>query len=126
MNIRSFTLMFIVVAIMVFSVYCYRTRNAYNVDHLEEVAKTQKYEIEVMAYAISLIPADIKNQVYLNSITEKFPEFLENEELIKMVGGISPKEEEEVKKEEEKKTINRLKSPSVTMNAIIDGFDSAN
>jgi len=122
MNGRSAFWIFIVIAVMAFSIYCYRTRNTYNVDNLTEINKQQDHQIEVLKYALSLIPAELKNQVYRNSIIDKYPDIVSDKELLKMADCEIAKEEKEGEVEIEKKSIEKIKNPSTAMNDIIDAF----
>jgi len=106
----------LLVLVLVFSVYCYNHRNAHNTDTLSKANSSYQYDAEVYEYVISLVPDDVKNEVYINSIKEKFPEIEKQKELFESIGGKFVADEDATEEKTEKVSI----KPSDVMNIIAD------
>jgi len=108
MKIGTFLIILIIV-IMGFSVYAYKLRTAYNVDAREEEIKTLEHDVAILSYALSIVPAETKGDVFFNSIKEKFPSVEENDGIIDLVRMKKPEkvegEEKKVEEKKEKRTI---------------------
>jgi hypothetical protein len=118
----------LLLAFPVFTVYCYKLRTNFNVDKLTELSGEQEYKIEVLNYALSLLPKENRNEVFFNSIRQKYPDYESNEFICNAIGLKKEvrelsKEEEEKKKEEEKiakrKEYNEMSIPEC-MDVIIE------
>ncbi len=96
-------IVFLIVILMLgFSLFCYHTRTNYNVDHLYIENKNLEYDVKVLSYALSLIPKELKNEVFVNSLKEKFPSIENDEDFIKKIKGEEKTEEEKNKEINEK------------------------
>ena len=108
MKLGTFLIILIIV-IMSFSVYAYKLRTAYNVDVLEKEVENLEQDISVLSYALSIIPKDIKGDVFFNSVKAKFLSVEDNESVIDMVRMNKPEkkegEEEKNVEKKEKRTI---------------------
>ncbi len=99
---KKFVVLLIVVLMLGFSLFCYHTRTNYNVDHLDIENKNLEYDVKVLSYALSLIPKELKNEVFVNSLKEKFPSIENDEDFIKKIKGEEKTEEEKNKEINEK------------------------
>jgi len=83
---RSYVWLILVVLLLGFCVFCYKVRTAYNVDRMEEKIINLKYDISVLSYAVSIVPADVvRSEVFFNSIKEKFPSIEKRPWLLKVI-----------------------------------------
>ena len=99
----------IIVCFLVFSVHSYRLRTNFNAEKQEKQVKKCEHQIEVLTHALSLVPKSIKNEVYFNSIKEKFPGIEKDEQVLNLIDitffdKYGDKEEKE--KDKEKLTAN--------------------
>jgi hypothetical protein len=101
---------------MVFSVYAYKLRTAYNVDARDEQIVTLENDVAVLSYALSIVPKDIKGDVFFNSVKVKFPSVEDNDTVIDLVRMNKPEEKKEEEKKEKKK---EKRTVSSTMGDII-------
>jgi hypothetical protein len=102
MKLGTFLIILIIV-IMGFSVYAYKLRTAYNVDDLEAKTENLEHDVAILSYAMSIIPEDIKGDVFFNSIKKKYPSVEDNDGIIDLVRMKKPKKEEAEEKTVEKK-----------------------
>jgi len=99
-------LIILVIVVMAFSVYAYKLRTAYNIDELTETTASLENDVEILSYSLSIIPKEIKGDIFFNSIKEKFPSVEDNDGIIDLVRMNKPEEKEEkTKKKKEKRTI---------------------
>jgi len=107
-------LIIVIIVVMSFSVYAYKLRTAYNIDDLTDRTASLENDIEVLSYALSIVPKETKGDVFFNSIKEKFPYVEDNDDLIDLVRMNKPEKtdekektgiEEKTKKKKEKRTI---------------------
>jgi len=87
----------IIILFLSFCVFCYHTRTNYNVDEQDGRIEALIYDRAVLSYALSITPKEVKSEVFLNSVKEKFPDVEEKEHLFNLI-----KVEEEEPEEEEK------------------------
>ena len=78
---KVFISLVIFIGFLVFSVYCYNVRTDYNVDTLRKVNQDLQKDIDILTYALSLIPKNIKNEVFFTSIKKKFPAVEEHKDI---------------------------------------------
>lgn len=94
----------LIIVIMGFSVYAYKLRTAYNIDTLTEQTENLESDVEILSYALSIVPKDIKGEVFFNSVKAKFPNVEDNDvEIIDLIRMNKPDKKEEEEKKEEKK-----------------------
>lgn len=111
---KTFTIILTLI-IMGFSLYAYNVRTDHNCDRFKKENRELEYQNEVLFYALSIVPKDVKNEVFTNSIIEKFPKIVDHNDVCSaLLIGTSKKEED--KKEEDKTTI----SPTRSMNNFLD------
>lgn len=101
---KGWIILLLIVLFLGFSVYAYKVRTNYNIDKQNKKILELKENIEILSYAISIFPKKDKNEIFLNSIKEKFPEIEEKKEIIKILG-IKIKEKETLIKENNKLTV---------------------
>jgi len=102
---KGYVLAIVIILFCSFCVFCYHTRTNYNVDNLEEQVAYLKYEKAVLFYALSIVPKEVKSEVFFNSVKEKFPSIEENQSITDLIK-MEKKKEDEVSEstvEEEKK-----------------------
>jgi hypothetical protein len=81
-----------------------------------------KYEAKVLAYAVSIVPEEIKGEMFINSVKSKFEDVKSKPELMLKLGYVvDPIESEE---SEQSSDINYKMNPSTAMNVIMDGQKS--
>lgn len=107
--------------IMGFSLYAYNVRTDYNCDRFREENIELKYQNEALLYALSIVPKDVKSEVFTNSITEKFPKIVDHHNVCStLLIGTNEKEtdkkETDEKKTDEKKEDKTTMSPTRSMN----------
>ena len=112
---KGWIILLFIVSFLGFSVYAYKVRTNYNIDKQNRKIWELKENIEILSYAISIFPEKNKNEVFFNSIKEKFPEIEEKEEIIKILGIKIEKEEKEIIKNNEEKE-------KLTVMKVIDHF----
>ena len=103
-------LIVLTIVIMGFSVYAYKLRTAYNVDARDAEIVSLERDVAVLSYAISIVPKEIKGDVFFNSVKEKFPSVEDNENVsglvrMKIPEKVEGEEEKTVEKKKEKRTI---------------------
>ena len=101
---KGFVVAIVIILLLGFCVFCYHTRNNYNVDNLDRQVIYLRYENRVLSYALSIVPKDVKNEVFSNSVKEKFPGFEEDDSLREIIGIEKKKEDDVAESEVEKKT----------------------
>ena len=102
---KGYVLAIVIILFCSFCVFCYHTRTNYNVDNLEDQVAYLKYEKAVLFYALSIVPKEVKSEVFFNSVKEKFPSIEENQSITDLIK-MEKKKEDEVSEstvEEEKK-----------------------
>jgi hypothetical protein len=109
MKLGTFLIVLIIV-IMGFSVYAYKLRTAYNVDARDEQIETLERDVAVLSYAMSIVPKEIKGDVFFNSIKVKFPSVEDNDGIIDLVRMKKPEKaeadvEEKTEEKKEKRTL---------------------
>jgi hypothetical protein len=110
-------LIVVIIVVMGFSVYAYKLRTAYNVDALEKEVEILESDVEILSYALSIVPKDIKGEVFFNSVKAKFPNVEDNDgDIIDLIRMNKPEKKEEEEKKEEKK---EKRTVSSTMGDII-------
>lgn len=68
-----------------FCVFCYNFRTDYNVDAINKENKKLFKEIDILSYSLSIIPKELKNEVFFNSVKEKFPDVEEHKEILSVI-----------------------------------------
>ncbi|HUS48918.1 MAG TPA: hypothetical protein VMZ91_02030 [Candidatus Paceibacterota bacterium] len=123
MKLRPTVSLLIVVMCMAFCVHCYKLRNTYNTDEARKCINHQNYEIEVLSFALSIIPEEIKGTVYVTSIMRKYSDIMDHTELAKIIGIKIEIEEEGEEKTEDKdgsNIVSKFSKPAQYMNRIMD------
>lgn len=105
-----YIVVFVLLWYLGFCVFVYYIRTNYNVDKHERKDVVQNYEIDVRRYAHSIIPKDVKNDVFFNAIKEKFPYIEEHENLRDLI-----KDEKKKKEDEETVAISDVKKERVSI-----------
>ena len=101
MNKRFTIFLTLVVAFLLFCVYTYKVRTKFNVDKRDEQLKVSHYENQVLTYALSLYPEELRTQLFFKALKEKHPLFVEDKDLCKALGyNEAPKEKNKEEKEE--------------------------
>ena len=113
MSSGSVVRLVVLVLLMVFCIYCYNLRTSYNIDKMEMLNGGYERDIEILIYALSLVPNDIKNEVYVKSIKSKYPSVEENRELLILIGAKVPDANST-------ETFKVPTSPSNAMNRVLD------
>ena len=108
-------LIVLLIVIMGFSVYAYKLRTAYNVDARDKEIKNLEHNVAVLSYALSIIPIEVKSEVFFNSVKEKFPSVEDNDGIVDLIRMNKP-EETEGKKEE---TVKEKRTIASTLNNLI-------
>ncbi len=103
---KGWIILLLVVLFLGFSVYAYKVRTNYNIDKQNKKIWELKENIEILSYAFSIIPKKDKNEIFFNSIKEKFPDIKDREKIIKILG-IKIEEEKEIT-EKEKLTVMKI------------------
>jgi len=114
----------LIVSLMIFSIFSYNYRTNFNNDVLSKELTEMKYKVGVLSYALSIVPKDIKNEVFFNSLKQQHPEVEEHEDIMDL---ISQKSEKEDKKEDfkEDKTVRiaeKKEITEITFGEIFDGM----
>ncbi len=86
MRIRGFIGWALFILFLFYCMYAYKFRTAYNVDERDDQIEQQDWQLEVAKYAISLFPKKEKNEIFFNSIEQKYPNFKKDEELCNILG----------------------------------------
>ncbi len=111
---------FVLVLFLGFCVFCYHTRTNYNVDNRDREIASLEYERAVLSYALSIVPKETKNEVFFNSVKEKFPDFEQCESIVDL---IKTEVEEKKKGDEEIVVVPDVKKERVSiagaMNVIV-------
>lgn len=100
MGRRGWTSLIVLVVLFSFSVYAYKIRTSYNIDKEKLHAAEHHQQMEVLKYAISLVPKEVKNEVYFNAVETKYPGFKKNENICGLLGYKLPVKEKETEKTE--------------------------
>ena len=95
MKSRGFIIGTLFFLFLFYCVYVYKVRTDYNVDERSAQIRQQDWQLEVAEYALSLFPKKEKNEVFFNSIEQKYPNFKKDEELCKILGYTYSKEKKE-------------------------------
>ena len=99
---KSYVWLILVALFLGFCVFCYKARASYNTDKMEEKIISLEYDISVLSYAFSIVPADVvRNEVFFNSIKEKFPSIEEKRPLLLKVIKKEDKKSDKKEGEEE-------------------------
>ncbi len=102
MGKRLFIPLIVLGLLFSFSIYAYRIRTAYNIDKEKLHIAEHHQQIDVLRYAISLVPKEVKNEVYFNAIEIKYPDFKKDEDICDLLGHKKPEKKEEVVEKDEK------------------------
>lgn len=126
-------LLIVIVLIIIFCFFCghaYKLRTIHNIEMAEAQIYKLHQDMKILTYALSLLPKEGKNEVFFNSIEQKFPYFKDDPKLCKVLGYLKTKEErekdeaeEEIEKErvrEEKKKDGSDTTVVKVMNSILD------
>lgn len=97
----------LVVITFVFCVFSYNFRNKYNIDAAEETIETLKSDVAILHYALSIVPEDVRGEVFFNSVKQQFPGVEEREGIVELIKLKVEAEEEpaEANEEGEKMTL---------------------
>ena len=96
---KGWIILLLVVLFLGFSVYAYKIRTNYNIDKQNKQIRELKENIKILSYAISIFPEKNKNEIFFNSIKEKFPKIKEKREIIKNIR-IKIEKEKDIKEKE--------------------------
>lgn len=124
MSAKGWIFSIMLIIIMSYSVFSYKLRNSYNVDKQNARISVLNYEQRVLEYAYSLLPKKEKDEVFFNSIKEKYPKFKDSEDLCKILRYKKTEEEIEQDEKEEAKVEPANKDTTVAqvMDNIISDF----
>ena len=110
---------FLLLILMVFSVFAYKFRQKFNHDILIKQNNNLKQEKVVRSYVLSIIPLEVKSEILFNSVRKKFPTISE-EDIFEIINGEKKEkeiEEEEIEEEEKEEIEKKLKE---TFSEVID------
>ena len=93
---KTFTIVLIAM-IMCFSVYAYKLQTSYNTEDLEMEKKKLQQDVATLTYALSIVPKEVKNEVFFNSVKEKFPSVEERTDFIDVIRVKKPDKEADKK-----------------------------
>ncbi len=102
---KTVVIWLIVIAVFLsFCVFCYNTRTRYNVDKLSTQVNGQREAIAILYYALSITPEEIRNEVFFNSIKEKYPHVENHTNLLDVLKLKKEKTEESAAEVKDKET----------------------
>lgn len=92
----------LVTAFCAFSIHAYKVRTEDNVDKLEAQISKQGCENAILRFSLKLVPFNVKDEVFLNAVKEKFSSVDELDEILQIINpSLAKKTGEEIRGEAE-------------------------
>ena len=85
MNAKFWVRVVLFVGFLFFCVHVFRIRLDYRFDRQKEYISQLEYQIEILSYALEIVPKEVKNDVFLTSIKKNYPEMEKYPEVIKVL-----------------------------------------
>ena len=65
-------LLIVFIGFLWFCTYAYKLRTNFNVDEISDENSILQTKVEMLSYAIKIVPEEVKNDVFFNSVMEKY------------------------------------------------------